>query len=94
MYILTRSCRSQAESSEQPWTPVPDSQASPSPHASTCPSTHLRLEDMENRLWLPRVKGQGEGLSERLGLADANQYVEDGQQHGPIVEHRQLYSVS
>jgi len=75
MYILTRSCRSQAEGSEQPWTPVPDSQASPSPHASTCPSTHLRLEDMENRLWLPREKGQGEGLSERLGLADANQYV-------------------
>ena len=56
----------------QPWTPAPDSQAPPIPHASTCPSTHLRLKDREKGLWLPREKGLGEGLREGLGLADAN----------------------
>ena len=34
-----------------------------------------RLTDTENRLWLLRGSGVGEGWSGSLGLADANYYI-------------------
>ena len=33
------------------------------------------------------------GMRQSLGLAEANCYTEKGGQHGPTVEHRELYSI-
>ena len=34
-----------------------------------------RLTDRENRLWLPRGRGDGKGWTGSLGLTDANCYL-------------------
>ena len=43
-------------------------------------------------LWLPR--GQGEGWSESLGLADANYDICGMDKQGPTVQHRELYPIA
>ena len=43
-------------------------------------------------LWLPRGKGVGEGLGERLGLVD-EAIIQRTDKQGPTAQHRELHSV-
>ena len=40
--------------------------------------TETDSQTQRTDLWLPRGSGAGKGWSERLGLADANYYIQNG----------------
>ena len=39
------------------------------------------------------IKTDGEGWIGSLGLANANYYIQMDKQQGPIVQHKELYSI-